>query len=59
MCIRDRLTGFYLVQSDDLDDLVDCCRILAGVETTIEIRPTVDHTGTAESTDPSQKGPRA
>ena len=57
--VAEQLTGFYLVQSDDLDDLVDCCRILAGVETTIEIRPTVDHSGPAESTDPSQKGPRS
>ena len=46
-------------QSNDLDDLVDCCRILGSVESTIEIRPTVDHSGPAESTDPSQEGPRS
>ncbi|MFN8084221.1 MAG: YciI family protein [Dermatophilaceae bacterium] len=49
----EQLTGFYLVQSDDLDDLVDCCRILGGVEATIEIRPTVDHTAM------NQEGPQS
>ncbi|HYG92309.1 MAG TPA: YciI family protein [Nocardioides sp.] len=26
----EQLTGFYLVESDDADDLLDVCRILAG-----------------------------
>jgi hypothetical protein len=36
----EQLTGFYLVDSDDLDDLVDVCRILARGEGAIEIRAT-------------------
>jgi hypothetical protein len=34
----EQLTGFYLVESDDLDDLLDTCGILAGVESAIEVR---------------------
>ncbi len=34
----EQLTGFYLVRSDDLDDLADVCRILADSEGAIEIR---------------------
>ncbi len=45
----EQLTGFYLVESDDLDDLIDCCRTLGRVETTIEIRPVVDHSGTTDT----------
>ena len=34
----EQLTGFYLVRSEDLDDLVDVCRLLADAEGVIEIR---------------------
>ena len=34
----EQLTGFYIVQSDSLDDLVDVCKILARGESAIEIR---------------------
>ena len=34
----EQLTGFYLVRSEDLDDLVDVCRIIADTEGAIEIR---------------------
>jgi len=34
----EQLTGFYLIESDDLDDLLDTCSILAGVESSIEVR---------------------
>lgn len=45
----EQLTGFYVVESDDLDDLLDVCGILAsgqqdaGDRTPIEVRATVDH----------------
>lgn len=44
----EQVAGFYLVESDDFDDLVDCCKTLAATEPNIEIRPTVEHTGTDE-----------
>ena len=25
----EQLTGFYLIESDDLDDLLECCKVLA------------------------------
>jgi hypothetical protein len=34
----EQLTGFYLIETDDLDDLLDACGILAGVESAIEVR---------------------
>ena len=34
----EQLTGFYLVSSDDLDDLLDVCRIIADDEGGIEVR---------------------
>jgi hypothetical protein len=34
----EQLTGFYLVRSDDLDDLAEVCRILADADGAIEIR---------------------
>jgi hypothetical protein len=34
----EQLTGFYIVQSDNFDDLVDVCKILARGESAIEIR---------------------
>jgi hypothetical protein len=34
----EQLTGFYIVESDDLDDLIEVCKILGRGETAIEIR---------------------
>ena len=34
----EQLTGFYVVQSDDFDDLLEVCKILARGEGAIEIR---------------------
>jgi len=39
----EQLTGFYVVDTDDLDDLLQVVSVLAGVEGAIEVRPTVDH----------------
>ncbi len=33
--------GFYQVQTDDLDDLLDCCQIIAALGDGIEVRPGV------------------
>jgi hypothetical protein len=35
--------GYYVVDSDDLDDLVECCKILAATGEAVEVRRTVDH----------------
>lgn len=43
----EQLTGFYLVQSDDLDDLIQVCEILSPLEGVIEVRACVDHEGHA------------
>ena len=37
----EQLTGFYLVESDDLDDLLQVVGILAAVESSIEVRAMV------------------
>ena len=34
----EQLTGFYIVQSDDLDDLIEVCKVLGRSEGAIEIR---------------------
>jgi hypothetical protein len=34
----EQLTGFYLIETDDLDDLLETCGILADVESAIEVR---------------------
>jgi len=39
----EQLSGFYLVQSDDLDDLVQLCALLAGDDGGVEVRAAVDH----------------
>lgn len=38
----EQLTGFYLVESGDLDDLTDVVKLLADAEGGIEIRACVD-----------------
>lgn len=39
----EQLSGFYTVQSDDLDDLLKICGILAEGGGKVEVRATVDH----------------
>jgi hypothetical protein len=39
----EQLTGFYLVQTGDLDDLIEVCKILSPLEGAIEVRACVDH----------------
>jgi hypothetical protein len=41
----EQLTGFYLVESDDLDDLIDVCRILGRGEGAVEVRATTGGAG--------------
>ncbi|HYN67264.1 MAG TPA: YciI family protein [Ornithinibacter sp.] len=44
----EQLSGFYLVESEDLDDLADVCAILVSPGGGLEIRaclPTTDQTG--------------
>ena len=41
----EQLGGFYVIDSDDLDDLLDVCRILADDQGGVEVRATVDHSG--------------
>lgn len=41
----EQLSGLYLVDSDDLDDLLEVVGFLAGAEGALEVRPTVDHSG--------------
>ena len=43
----EQLTGFYTVETDDLDDLLEVVAVLAGAEGAIEVRATVDHSGGA------------
>lgn len=35
---REQVGGFYVVESDDLDDLVQCCTLLAGTGDAVEVR---------------------
>lgn len=46
----EHVGGFYLVESDDLDDLTDCCRIIAALGDGVEIRRVVSQEDRAEST---------
>jgi len=41
----EQLSGFYLVESNDLDDLLQCVGILAEGESKLEVRACVDHSG--------------
>ena len=41
----EQLTGFYLVESEDLDDLLDVCGILAAIGDSLEVRATTSGTG--------------
>ncbi|KNX38316.1 YciI family protein [Luteipulveratus halotolerans] len=37
----EQVGGFYQVESDDLDDLLDCCQIIAALGDGIQVRRTV------------------
>ncbi|WP_150462417.1 YciI family protein [Nesterenkonia ebinurensis] len=37
----EHVGGFYLVETEDLEDLTKCCKIIAAVGDAVEIRPTV------------------
>lgn len=41
----EQVTGYYVVDTDDLDDLLQVCGVLAGAEGAVEVRGTVDHSG--------------
>ena len=41
----EQLSGFYVIESDDLDDLLQVVGILAEGEGALEVRPCVDHSG--------------
>ena len=43
----EQLTGFYVIDTDDLDDMLQVVGVLAGAEGAIEVRGTVDHSGNA------------
>lgn len=47
----EQLTGFYLIETDDLDDLLECVAFLTDATTGVEVRGTVDH-----STQPAPLG---
>ncbi len=38
----EHVGGFYLVETDDLEDLLDCCKLIAAVGDGIEVRRAVD-----------------
>lgn len=37
----EQVGGFYQVESDDLDDLLECCKIIAPLGDAVEVRPIV------------------
>lgn len=37
----EQVGGFYQIQTDDVDDLLECCRMLAELGDGIEVRPVV------------------
>ncbi|WP_406035723.1 YciI family protein [Nocardioides sp. NBC_00163] len=39
----EQVTGFYLIDTDDLEDMLECCKVLADRETAIEVREVVEH----------------
>lgn len=41
----EQLSGFYLIESDDLDDLLACVGILADGESGLEVRACADSSG--------------
>jgi hypothetical protein len=45
----EQLTGFYIVDTDDLDDLLQVVALLAGEDGAIEVRGTVAHSSDQSS----------
>ncbi|WET77363.1 YciI family protein [Amycolatopsis sp. QT-25] len=43
----EQLGAFYLVESDDLEDLLEICGVLAEPDGAIEVRTAVDHSDNA------------
>jgi len=41
----EQLGGYYIVATDDLEGLLQVCGILAEGGASVEVRPTVDHSG--------------
>ena len=41
----EQVGGYYVVASDDLEDLLDVCGYLAEIEPVVEVRPTLGHQG--------------
>jgi hypothetical protein len=41
----EHLGGYYSIETDDLDDLLQACAILAESKWGVEVRPVVDHGG--------------
>ena len=39
----EQVTGFYLIDTDDLEDMLECCKVLADRDTAIEVREIVEH----------------
>lgn len=39
----EHVTGFYTIETDDVDDMLECCTVLAELETALEVREIVDH----------------
>ena len=39
--VTEQVGGFYQVRTDDLDDLLDCCQIIAALGDGIQVRRTV------------------
>jgi hypothetical protein len=37
----EQVGGFYRVETDDLDDLLECCKIIAGLGDAVQVVPTV------------------
>jgi len=37
----EQVGGFYAVETDDVDDLVECCKIIAALGDAVEVRPVV------------------
>jgi hypothetical protein len=41
----EQLTGFYIIESDDVDGLLEICKVLGRGESVIEVRPTASSGG--------------
>ncbi|MGH3351457.1 MAG: YciI family protein [Nocardioides sp.] len=39
----EHVTGFYIVETDDVEDMLECCKVLTELETALEIREIVEN----------------